>query len=93
VSNAPADVTPYGAVAYRVDGIAQELDTWSDILNSRAIHDFANKLRGVVDDLVALNLRTQPVLDAAEAVAHRHRVWVQCGCYICTATRNWKEPT
>jgi hypothetical protein len=51
-SHAPATVTPYGAIAYRIDAVAEAIAADPDML------DYARTLWGIVDDLVALNLES-----------------------------------
>jgi hypothetical protein len=55
VNHAPPNVTPYGAIAYRLDDIASRLSQFGDRFGAPPVTDLACELWGVMDDLVALN--------------------------------------
>jgi hypothetical protein len=53
-SHAPATVTPYGAIAYRIDAVAEAIAADPNIPDEPG--RYARTLWGIVDDLVALNI-------------------------------------
>lgn len=56
-SHAPATVTPYGAIAYRIDAVAEAIAADPNVPDEPG--HYARTLWGIVDDLVALNLEAE----------------------------------
>jgi hypothetical protein len=60
----PENVTPHGAIAYRIEAVANGLSARSDA------DDEARTLWGIMDDLVALNLaEATGEIERAEVIA------------------------
>jgi hypothetical protein len=56
--DSPPGVTPYGAIAYRINDVATDLALHGDSVDDATVSDLARKLWGIVDDLVALNMES-----------------------------------